>query len=150
MHLQSIGIVEENLHAVYKICAGMETITKSINATDLEEQKKEQLCSFLRLKLEIDYTTLNGYSRHLPDDQHHELFTHLSQFGVIKPVKIKWKKDDISDVGELKFGKCCSQLDSILELSKLQDDSIIDSSKLDAVFETLKLDSAKRCCEISC
>ena len=131
LFLKRIGIVEENHHTVYKICAGIEKIEKTINATDhdLAEQDKEQICSYLRLKLEIDFKTLNEYSRHLPANQHHNiiLFDHLCLFGVIKPVKIKWKRDDIDDVGQWKFGKCCSELDSILELSKLKSYSVVES-----------------------
>ena len=110
--LERLGIVKENEGGGnYEIRAGLDMIERTLQLEEssvLSEQDKKQVGEFLRLKLEIDFKTLNRSPRQLLTDQHLMLYDDLCQYAVIKPVKMKEDAKDIEQVTKHMFGyKSC-------------------------------------------
>ena len=103
--LQKLGIVKKRQGGNYAICAGLDAIDEYVQKSSLlSNEDKEKVCAFLRLKLEIDFKTLNRSPRQLAANQHHVLYDDLCQYAVIKPVKMKRNADDIESVSYDRFG----------------------------------------------
>ena len=105
--LKGLGIIKQKETGNYEICAGLDTVElalRSKRSRVLSKQDKDQVRVFLRLKLEVDFKTLNRSPRQLLTNQHHTLYDDLCQHAVIKPVKMKKNVKDIEQVSYDRFG----------------------------------------------
>ena len=120
--LEKLGIVKKRRGGNYAICVGLDAINEYVQKSSLlSNEDKEKVYVFLRLKLEIDFKTLNRSPRQLVANQHHVLYDDLCQYAVIKPVKMKRNADDIEEVSYNRFGHVTSSQGPYFDVTVLND-----------------------------